>query len=566
MLLKRFLIVLAFLFAPTIALAAPGTALTVNSMATMAGFTSQVMAANPVIWLQSYYANATLGGNFFFWVPAADASGLTPDGYTIISPSNHSGVCAYGCLVVQLQNNTISLNAFGVHFNGNTAGTDDSTGLQAAFTWLYNSCGGTVIAQPGGNFRGNVNVSAPDNTCGQSYFDLNGANWYTATSPTHSALFYVNNSGQSGGYLATGITIKNGYLWGNQLGSGHSALINYLIYNNGSKVYTMDLNMNIAATAAVYCYYCQYEQDWRSIFAAGTSAEDFIVTGLGTSAASNEVEFHSSKLGTALVGIDVIGAATAVRLGDVELQGDTTGLKMSADGGGACPTVYATSLYTELDGTSIDGECITGLVVTGWSDSPASMGTSLKLVFFDLVQITGYVPTSTSGWAIANSNTNETNFIFAGNATPTISGLPGTTQSLVCGITGYGCQIYGASSQGAFIPTDASGEMLSFTSVSGHYTYDANQNLLTVKVAYVYPSASDSNIASFTLPVAVPASSFNNAPGTAMTSATLSTGIVCAPEEGATAAKFLSNTSVANLTNAALSGASVWCTVQYMLK
>ena len=91
-------IILAIIPSAVFAAANPANVLAVPSMAVLSSYPAIVMQQYGTFQLNGYYAGSTAGGGTFTWLTAAQASGLTPDGGVVIAPSDHPGVCSFGCL------------------------------------------------------------------------------------------------------------------------------------------------------------------------------------------------------------------------------------------------------------------------------------------------------------------------------------------------------------------------------------------------------------------------------------------------------------------------------------
>lgn len=127
----------------------PGNAVPVaraGTMAQLSSYTAGTMAAGGTFVLSAFHTNSVVGGGVFNWVPAANATGLTPDTGIVIAPSDHTGTCAFGCLVRNLTGITADTSMWGAYqdvlqvFDGHTSSVNKNV-TSATAKWVAGDVG-----------------------------------------------------------------------------------------------------------------------------------------------------------------------------------------------------------------------------------------------------------------------------------------------------------------------------------------------------------------------------------------------------------------------------------------
>lgn len=126
----------------------------IQTMADLKALTGAQMAASPYIWLKGFNAGSEEGAGEFTWV--LSASSYTPNGGTIIPPSDHTSDCNNGCLI-KADFNSPWLEDFGFSIN--------NTGAQNLTAWnlAYASSIASTYNVGAGTYNLNGPASIPSN-------------------------------------------------------------------------------------------------------------------------------------------------------------------------------------------------------------------------------------------------------------------------------------------------------------------------------------------------------------------------------------------------------------------
>ena len=192
-----------------------------------------------------------------------------------------------------------------------TPGADNTAIIQQVYDMVKTS-GGTLVFPPYGDFCFYLDISGPSD---RPMVFIEGQHCtfrpHTPT-PTNSAVFWCDNSGETGGWADTRLVIRDAFITGQTPAGPESGDLDHCVYLKNAAAKFYNVVFMAAVESGFYGLYCQYTQFWDCIFTVCihyANSTGCVLDSNGAGESSNEVLFMRPQFLFNQNGLTVAGGA-----------------------------------------------------------------------------------------------------------------------------------------------------------------------------------------------------------------------------------------------------------------